>query len=154
MESNDYLPGEAHIKNRLIESKDELKFVEISAKQLQDLAARLHLPLAERFRNSGAIFIGPVSRLHYAVLAENLGLDPDNLTDEVGGILIETRYLNAGHLLNLGGKSLITGTSKTLFNEKSIPFASLEGTSEKRTLDLATQKRLSDIYADTWEFTV
>ncbi len=154
MDPKDYLPGEANIKNRIIETKAELKFIEISAPEAQALAAKLHLSLTERLRNSGAIIIGPVSRLHYAILAESLGINPENISEDIRQALIEARYINAGHLLNLGGKSLITGTSITLFNEKSIPFQSLEGTGEKKTLDQATQKRLRDVYGDTWEFTV
>lgn len=151
---SDFLEGEANKTNRLIESKTELKFIEISATALQELAQKLQVALPERLRAAGGIFFGPVSRLHYANLAADLGLDPEKLTPEQKQAFIDTKFTNAGHLLNVGGKSLITGTSMTLYDSKGVPFASLEGSRQKKNLDIATQKRFNEIYDGTWEFTL
>jgi len=139
-------------KNSIIKSKENLKFVEISRKNLEHLAKRLNLnpPLDWTFEY--IIFIGPQTRLHYKTVAEDLGLDPENLSEKQVQAFIEAKYKNAGHLVNIGGKSLITGTSMTLSNEEGERFAALAGTAKKKALDQATQKLLQEIYGQTWNF--
>lgn len=144
----------ASTSNRTIEDKEGLKFVDISGQNLKDLANKLKVNLSEKLQSEGAIFIGPETMLHYQTIAQDLGLDTENLSEEQIEIFKSAKYTNAGHLLRLNGKSLITGTSMTLSNNRNIRFASLEGTDEKHKLDTATQNRLNEIYAGTWEFTV